>query len=66
MATITFEVTETKTIVKECGVNGFKDNLDITGTEIEKDFIKLLKKIQGHQLTTKILDALDINKWENC
>jgi len=64
MAKVTFEVTETKTTVIECGVNGFKDDLDITGTEIEKDFIKLLKKIQEHQLTTKILDALDIDKWK--
>ena len=64
MATITFEITKEKTIVTAIGLNGMIDKIDITKTEIEKDFTKLLKKIKDHQLATKIIDALDVNSWK--
>jgi len=63
-ATATFEVTIDTTIVTATGITGNTETIDITGTEIEKDFIKLLKKIQNHQLAAQITDALDIKKWE--
>jgi len=63
-ATITFEVTKDKTTAIATGLTGNVDRIDITGTEIEKDFIKLLKKLNDHQLATQIMGAIDINKWE--
>jgi hypothetical protein len=62
-ATITFEVTEVKTTAVATGLTGKVETMDITGTEIEKDLIKLLKKIHEHQLAIEVMDALDISKW---
>ncbi len=61
-AQITFEVTETETEVTAIGLNGFIEKIYITGTDIEKDFIQLLKKLQKHQLESEIIKAIDINK----
>lgn len=63
-ATITFEVTETKTEVTVIGVDGITDKSDITGTKVEKSFISLLKKLRQHQAEVLIIDSIDINTWE--
>lgn len=63
-ATILFEVTEKTTTVISTNLNGIPTKFDITGTSEEKDFIKLVKKLQEFQLAKEIVSALDIDKWE--
>lgn len=63
-AICTFEVTSEKTEVTAIGLNGMPEKLDITGTEEEKDFIALLKKLRELQITKQVLNALDINTWQ--
>lgn len=63
-ATILFEVTEKTTVVTAIGLNGIPNKFEITGTDEEKDFIALLKKLQEYQLTKEIMSALDVENWE--
>ena len=60
--TITFEITDEKTLVTAIGSNG-SEQIDITLTDIENDLNSLLKKIRDFQQTKKIVDALDLNTW---
>jgi len=64
MANINFEVTKKSTIVTCTGLTGNTDVIEITGTDIEKDFIKILKKLQEQQLAVQVMNALDVSKWE--
>ena len=59
--TILFEISEQKTIVTATGKSGSSEVFDITGTEVEKDFSKLLKKLREDQLVKETLKAIDIN-----
>lgn len=63
-AQVTFDVTESKTVVTVIGTDQLADKIDITGTDIEKKFISLLKKLQKHRLANEIIEAIDINKFE--
>ena len=60
--TITFEITDEKTLVTAIGSNG-SEQIDITLTDIENDLNSLLKKIRDFKQTKKIVDALDLNTW---
>ncbi len=62
-ATILFEVTEKETIVISTGTTGKVETFDITGTEIEKDFTKLLGKINEQKTVNQVLDFIDPKKW---
>lgn len=42
---ICFEVSQEKTFVIGLGPNGTMSRRDITGTDIEYDFVKILKKV---------------------
>lgn len=59
---ITFEITDKTTTV--IAGSGHISKTDITGTEIEKDFVALLKKIKEYQTSKQIEDAIDITKWQ--
>lgn len=61
MNTVTFEITKTKTLVTIVG-SAKVENIDITDTDIEKDFVKILKKIKGHR---DLIDAADIEKFSS-
>lgn len=62
MNTVTFEITKTKTLVTIVG-SASVEKVDITDTEIEKGFVKLLKQIKDRRDQNQILDAIDIDKW---
>lgn len=62
MNTVIFELTSEKTIVIATGKSGI-DKIDITDTEIEKDFTVLLKKIREYREEKQILNAIDVNNW---
>lgn len=61
---VIFDVTENKTIATAIGLKGSMDIVDITGTDIEKDFTRILKKIQELQAANEVMDFVDINTWK--
>ena len=63
-STVTFEVTKGKTEVIAIGTNGDILKTDITGTEVEKKFVSLLKELKEYNWEKQILDAVDITKYE--
>ena len=63
-AKVIFDVTEDKTQFTAVGLSGSVETIDITGTYIEKDFLRLLKKVQKFKLEKQLLEALDINTWK--
>jgi hypothetical protein len=60
--TVTFRVTENKTFLSSKGTNGDILQMDITGSEIEQDFTKLLRKI--HEANEVQRHTADINEWK--
>jgi hypothetical protein len=56
---ITFEVTEEKTVVTTA-----VDSVDITGTDMEKDLTALLRKIRDYKLGNEIIKAIDLSTWQ--
>jgi hypothetical protein len=63
-ATVTFEITETKTEATVIGIDGIAETMDITDTKAEKSFRSLLKKLRELKLSGQIIRATDINSWE--
>jgi len=57
-ATITFEITELKTVVTVTGIDGGSDKTDITGTNVEKSFQSWLKKFRKHQIENAIIESI--------
>lgn len=62
MNTVTFEITKAKTLVTIVG-SANVEKVDITDTEIEQGFVKLLKQIKDCIDQSQILDGIDISGW---
>jgi hypothetical protein len=63
-AQINFEVTEEKTLVTVIDLSGGKHETDITGTDVEKHFKSLLRKLSKYQVANAILKSIDINTFQ--
>ncbi len=63
-AKVTFDITEKKTEVTVIDSKGISENLDITGTKMEKGLIRLLKQISQENQVKEIKNAMDIGTWQ--
>lgn len=57
-AKLIFDVTEAKTEVTIIGIDGGDEVHDITDTPIEKDFIKLIKKLSKWKTENQLQDMI--------
>lgn len=62
MNTVSFEITKDKTVVTIVSSTSV-EKVDITRTDVEKSFVKLLKRLQDHRQQNEILDAINLDKW---
>lgn len=64
-AKLIFDITETKTEVQVTSFKtGSTEIMDITGSKAEKTLIRLLKQLHEESQVKEIVEATDINKWE--
>lgn len=63
-AQVVFDISEMKTQVTITDSKGISEKIDITDTKVEKAFTRLLKQINQENYAKQIVNAIDINTWE--
>lgn len=63
-AQVIFDITTEKTEVTVIDTKGVFEKLDITNTKMEKVLVRLIKEIHKESQAKEILNALDINTWQ--